>query len=128
MRIVSATPLTTFWRELNAPATMELSWSPLTTYTPPSGFSASIGRRPESSIPSYPLQGYKAVWEVWDDDDHVVGCRQTTHTRYGSKFHSKHIMEAPTLQVGEAPRASLSAYGLPRRRKDVCVVEPRSGD
>src|SRR2546425_12827435 len=60
------------WRELNAPATIEVRWNPLTTYTPPAGFRATIARRGEAEIPSYALSGYRLVWEAWDEHDRVI--------------------------------------------------------
>jgi beta-glucuronidase len=66
------------WRELNAPATISVDWNPITTYTPPAGFRATIRRRGEGEIPSYDLRGYRLVWDAWDDDDQRVGGGEQT--------------------------------------------------
>jgi beta-glucuronidase len=65
------------WKKLNAPARISVDWNPLTTYTSPAGFRATIERRRTDEIPSYTLRGYRLAWEVLDyNDQRVAGGEQ----------------------------------------------------
>jgi len=39
---------------------------------PPVGLRIDVGRKPETSIPSYALHGYRAVWELRDEANGLV--------------------------------------------------------
>ncbi|HWS99756.1 MAG TPA: glycoside hydrolase family 2 TIM barrel-domain containing protein [Pyrinomonadaceae bacterium] len=70
-------PSFNLWKELNAPARVKVDWNPLTTYTSPAGFRATIERRGPEEIPSYALRGYRLAWEVFDyNDQRVAGGEQ----------------------------------------------------
>ena len=53
------------WAEENSPALVDVHFS-LPESGAPTGFRAVVSRRPESSLPSYALRGYRAEWEVRD--------------------------------------------------------------
>ncbi len=55
------------WRERNSPARLELAWTRGADGRP-TGFHATVARRPPTEIPSYELRGYRAVWEARDHD------------------------------------------------------------
>lgn len=55
------------WQELNSPAHLSLEWD-YPKGEQPSGFHARIERRRPDEIPSYTLRGYRAEWEVRDDN------------------------------------------------------------
>jgi len=59
------------WKELNAPARIEAAFTGTPNDTP-AGFSATIGRRPYTELPSYPLHDYRLHWEVRDRDGALV--------------------------------------------------------
>ncbi len=62
------------WRELNAPARVELAWTfPSTRMAAPLGFKATIARRARDEIPSYELRGYRFRWELRDDKGVKIG-------------------------------------------------------
>jgi hypothetical protein len=86
------------WRELNAPATIGVDWNPITTYTPPAGFRATIGRRGEGEIPSYNLRGYRLVWDAWDDDDRRVGGGEQTLPEIGPAHTVEASWQPPTTK------------------------------
>jgi len=59
------------WREENSPAIVDLLWTQQ-AWQPPTGFSATVSRRPESTIPSYILRSYRAEWELHGADGTLV--------------------------------------------------------
>ncbi len=59
------------WQELNAPARIEAAFTG-GPYNPPAGFNATIGARPYSELPSYPLHDYRLHWEVRDQNNTLV--------------------------------------------------------
>jgi hypothetical protein len=64
-------PSWTVWRDENAPARIQASWTPGPDGRP-IGFKATISRRDPAAIPSFDLHGYDAVWEVRSPDGAVV--------------------------------------------------------
>src|SRR3989442_8187539 len=87
------------WRELNAPATIEVRWNPLTTYTPPAGFRATIARRGEAEIPSYALSGYLLVWGARAEPAPGIPFGRQLPPRF-----APHFLAAPSSQAPFATR------------------------
>jgi beta-glucuronidase len=54
------------WQELNSPAEIQAAWT-LDSAGQPTGFAATIARRPLTDLPSYPLSGYRLEWRVIDE-------------------------------------------------------------
>jgi beta-glucuronidase len=54
------------WKEATSPARVSIEWRRGSPFGPPSGFRATIARRPESELPSYELRGYRVRWEARD--------------------------------------------------------------
>ncbi len=59
------------WQEENSPAHVDLDWN-YDANGAPIGFHATIARRSEQEIPSYPLIDYHAEWRVLDAENHVI--------------------------------------------------------
>jgi beta-glucuronidase len=55
------------WKERTSPARVAVAFSRGPT-GPPTGFRASVERRPMSELPSYELRGYRLEWEARDHD------------------------------------------------------------
>ena len=53
------------WQQENAPAHVDVQWN-YDAKGVPSGFRATIARRSEQEIPSYPLVNYSVEWRVFD--------------------------------------------------------------
>jgi beta-glucuronidase len=116
------------WRELNAPATIEVSWNPLTTYTPPAGFRAKIARRGAAEIPSYALSGYRLVWEARDEHDRAVGSGEQLMPDVGPAFTASASWQSPSAT--RSLKLSLRLYrptGFLAAEKDLIWWQPRSG-
>jgi hypothetical protein len=58
-------------QKLNEPVKMEVAFK-LDTQNYPIGFEAGISRKPLNALPSYPLRGYRAVWELRDRDGKLL--------------------------------------------------------
>jgi len=52
------------WKELNAPASVEVSWDH--EQSEPSVFRATVKPNSLDELPSYPLRGYRLTWEIYD--------------------------------------------------------------
>jgi beta-glucuronidase len=59
------------WKDENSPALVDLRWQQ-EPWRPPSGFSATVARRGEDSLPSYTLREYRAEWELRGADGSVL--------------------------------------------------------
>jgi beta-glucuronidase len=116
------------WRELNAPATIEVNWNPLTTYTPPAGFRATIARRGESEIPSYALSGYRLVWEAFDEHDRPVGAGEQLVPDAGPTFTATASWQPPSATRSLKLRLRLyRPTGFLAAERTVVWWQPRSG-
>ncbi len=58
------------WKRRNAPACASVRWNEV--YTAPTEARVAITPRGETELPSYPLRGYRAAWDVQDDDNRVL--------------------------------------------------------
>jgi beta-glucuronidase len=55
------------WRERTSPARLSVAWTRGAGGTP-TGFAATVERRPETELPAYDLRGYRLEWEARDHD------------------------------------------------------------
>jgi hypothetical protein len=115
------------WRELNAPATLRVDWNPLTTYTPPAGFRATIARRSEAEIPSYALRGYRLAWEVLDDDDQVVARGERDVPEVGPEQTIEVAWKPPTTKAVSLRLRLLRPTGFVAAEETLPWWQPRSG-
>ncbi|HKQ53901.1 MAG TPA: glycoside hydrolase family 2 TIM barrel-domain containing protein, partial [Pyrinomonadaceae bacterium] len=83
------------WKGLNAPARISLDWNPLTTYTSPTGFRATLERRRPDEIPSYTLRGYRLSWEVLDYNDRRVARGEQDVPEVGAAYTIEGKWPAP---------------------------------
>jgi beta-glucuronidase len=56
------------WKEETSPARLAVAWTSENPFAPPTGFRASVSRRPSTELPSYELRGYRLEWEARDHD------------------------------------------------------------
>ena len=63
-------PSWALWQKLNAPASLAVEWNQ--TYSTPTSFRLTITPRAETEFPFYRLRGYRAVWEVQDNNDRSI--------------------------------------------------------
>jgi beta-galactosidase/beta-glucuronidase len=56
------------WKDETSPARLSVGWTRGSPYAPPSGFRATVARRPSTDLPSYDLRGYRLEWEASDHD------------------------------------------------------------
>jgi hypothetical protein len=87
------------WKELNAPARIKMDWNPLTTYTSPVGFRATVERRGENEIPSYALKGYRLTWEVTDYQDQIIARGAQEVPEVGAAFTFEAKWPAPATRA-----------------------------
>lgn len=81
------------WKAENSPAEARAKF--LFDGYAPSGFSADISRRGEDTLPSYPLHGYRAVWEVRDNAQNLVARGTRAFGDIGSPRHIEIPFKAP---------------------------------
>ena len=115
------------WLKLNAPATIALSWNPLTTYTPPAGFRATVARRRQDEIPSYALRGYRLLWEAWDDEDRRIASGERVLPEVGPDFVIEASWQPP---MTKSVRLRLRLYrptGFLATEQTLRWWQPRSG-
>jgi hypothetical protein len=55
------------WKERTSPARLGVAWA-RPRFGPPTGFRATVERRPPTELPSYALRGYRLEWEARDHD------------------------------------------------------------
>jgi len=55
------------WKERTSPARLEVAWT-RGRFGPPTGFRATVARRPSTELPAYDLRGYRLEWEARDHD------------------------------------------------------------
>jgi beta-glucuronidase len=60
------------WKERTSPARLDLAWT-RSDGSRPTGFRATVGRRPPDALPSYELRGYRLEWEARDHDGILLG-------------------------------------------------------
>ena len=53
------------WKEATSPARVSVAWT-MGEGRRPSGFRATISRRPDTELPSYELRGYRVEWQARD--------------------------------------------------------------
>jgi beta-glucuronidase len=81
------------WKEENSPAQVQLRF--LYASGAPAGLSATVSRRAENDLPSYPLHGYRAVWEVRDDQRNLIANGSRAFGDIGSPRHIEVPFKAP---------------------------------
>ena len=54
------------WKDETSPARLSVAWRQASAYVTPTGFKATVARRPPAEMPSYDLRGYSLVWEARD--------------------------------------------------------------
>jgi len=81
------------WKEENSPAHVQLRF--LYAGGAPSGLSATVSRRGENDLPSYPLHGYRAVWEVRDETRKLITSGSRSFGDIGSPRHIEVPFRAP---------------------------------
>ncbi len=114
------------WQELNTPAHVEIAWR-YDAQRRPVGFQASIARRRPDEIPSYELRGYRAEWEVRDED----GTKISTGEKALPDIGPPQSLEASwTTATTNSLRIRLRLYrptGFVAAEKIVEWWNPRSG-
>src|SRR2546428_7472344 len=114
------------WRELNAPATIEVRWNPLTTYTPPAGFRATIARRGEAEIPSYALSGYRLVLEALGEHDRGIAAGDQLLPHVAPNFTAAASWQPPSANKTLKPSLRfVPPPGLFSAEKHACLWAPR---
>ena len=64
------------WKEGTSPARLGVAWT-RPRFGPPTGFRATVERRPPTELPSHELRGYRLEWEARDHDGTLVGSGAT---------------------------------------------------
>jgi beta-glucuronidase len=59
------------WRAATSPARLGVAWT-RERYGAPTGFRATVERRPPTELPSYELRGYRLEWEARDHDGKLL--------------------------------------------------------
>jgi beta-glucuronidase len=59
------------WKEMNAPATIDVQWNE-TKGDVPASFTATVKPNSFDSLPSYPLHDYSLAWDVYDETKLLV--------------------------------------------------------
>jgi beta-glucuronidase len=65
------------WKEDTSPARLKVAWKRASPYSPPTGFEATVTRRPPTDLPSYELRGYRLEWEARDHDGTLLASGAT---------------------------------------------------
>jgi beta-galactosidase/beta-glucuronidase len=81
------------WKEENSPAQVRLQF--LFDAGAPAGLSVTVSRRAENDLPSYPLHGYRAVWEVRDETRNLIMGGSRSFGDIGSPRHIEVPFNAP---------------------------------
>jgi beta-glucuronidase len=81
------------WRQINAPATFDLSWKRGPSSFIPNGFAATITPNSPDKIPSYAMRDYRLLWEVRDENSHLVAKGEQSFP----------ALDGPTAVSGDVP-------------------------
>jgi beta-glucuronidase len=60
------------WKEATSPARLGVAWI-RPRFGSPTGFRATVERRPPTDLPSHELRGYRLEWEARDHDGALLG-------------------------------------------------------
>ncbi len=71
------------WKERTSPARLGVAWT-RGEGGRPTGFRATVERRPPAELPSYELRGYRLEWEARDHDGTLLGSGNTDLPVIGS--------------------------------------------
>jgi hypothetical protein len=85
------------WKQLNAPATIEMRWT--TAATTPNGFLVTVTPNEQQNLPYYPLHDYQLMWNVLDEKGVAVA---TGNRQYGDLTHAVQVAESLKMNAAGA--------------------------
>ncbi len=115
------------WKEQTSPARLAVAWT-RGEGGRPTGFRATVERRPATELPSYELRGYRLEWEARDHDGTLLGSgsRGPAGDRRPRPSSRARGRRRPRARFGLALRVC-PPDRLRRRRATERWWEPRSG-
>ena len=106
------------WKDETSPARLTVEWTKGSPYGPPTGFRATVTRRPPTELPSYDLRGYRLEWEARDHDGALLSSGSRTLPVVGAPANVDGSWPA-TASREVAPLAPARAPDRLRRGREV---------
>jgi endo-1,4-beta-mannosidase len=108
------------WKELNAPAAMDVRWNQ-TVEGPPSNFTITVRPNSVADLPFYPLHDYGLAWELSDQYGKVVASG-------GQQFDNLNSQQTVSGNVSAQPDAKMLKLHLTLLRPGGTIAAEKSVD
>jgi hypothetical protein len=115
------------WKEDTSPAGLKVAWKRGSPYSPPTGFAATVTRRPPTDLPSYELRGYRLEWEARDHDGTLLASGATDLPLIGSPATVEGSWPATASREVRLVLRVLRPTGFVAAERTERWWEPRSG-
>ena len=109
------------WKERTSPARIGVVWT-RGVFGPPTGFRATVERRPPTELPSHDLRGYRLEWEARDHDGTLLASGSTDLPVIGSPATVAGTWPTTSSRELTPHRACSTADRLRRRRARRALV------
>jgi len=114
------------WKERTSPARVGVAWT-RGVFGPPTGFRATVERRPPTELPSHDLRGYRLEWEARDDDRTLLASGSTALPVIGSPATVEGTWPATSSRELTLTVRVLRPTGFVAAERAERWWEPRSG-
>ena len=120
-------PSYSVWRDETSPARLSVEWTRASPYAPPTGFRATVARRPPTDLPSYDLRGYRLEWEARDHDGALLSSASKALPVIGAPADVEGSWPATASRELRLSLKLVRATGFVAAEKAERWWEPRSG-
>ena len=110
------------WKDETSPARLAVEWTRPTYYAAPTGFKATVARRPANELPSYELRGYRLEWEARDHDGALLASGDEDAARDRRARDGRGLVGGDEVARGPRHAAPRASDRVRRRGEDRALV------
>jgi beta-glucuronidase len=114
------------WKERTSPVRLGVAWT-RPRFGPPTGFRATVERRPPTELPSHELRGYRLEWEARDHDRKLLASAVTDLPVVGAPATVEGTWPATSSREVRLTVRVLRPTGFVAAERAERWWEPRSG-
>jgi beta-glucuronidase len=115
------------WQQETSPARLAVEWTRPMYYAAPTGFKATVARRPANELPSYDLRGYRLEWEAREHDGALLASGTRTLPVIGAPATVEGTWAATKSREVRLTLRLVRPTGFVAAEKTERWWEPRSG-